>query len=113
MGRLKKIIDNSPKFDKGRYYAIGTLKQHRGTTDVPEGFGDSPKALHIAGSDLVNAGMHSCRDFLVSSNCHFKLGSAVHFYDVEYRRDGEPLYTNIFIGSPLVQSPSVVEPSAL
>jgi hypothetical protein len=102
MARAKKIIDNSPKFDKSRYYAIGTLKQNRATTDVPEGFADNPKALHIAGTDLINAGMKSCRDFLVSSNCQFKLGSAVHFYDVEYRKEGEPLYTNIFIGSPLL-----------
>lgn len=103
----RKIPDNSPRFDRSKSYAIGTLQSNASASDVPERFSSSPaKVLYLSGTDLIGAGMRTCRDFLISKNCHFKTGSAVHFYEVEYAQKGEPpTYKNIFIGSPL-QPPS-------
>ena len=107
----KKIKDNSPRFDRHKYYAIGTLQGNATPADVPERFSNSPvKPLYLSGTDLVGAGMKSCRDFLVSKNCHFRVGSAVHFYEIEYQENNEPpVYKNIFIGSPLPQSTALSE----
>jgi len=107
----RKITDTSPKFEKHKSYAIGVLQGNSTPTDVPERFATSPvKPLYLSGTDLVGAGMRTCRDFLLSKNCHFRIGSAVHFYKVEYKNNNEaPIYKNIFIGSPLSQSTATVE----
>ena len=102
----KKTHDTSPRFDRHKSYAIGTLQGNAGVSDVPDRFATSPvKPLYLTGMDLIGAGMRSCRDFLISKNCHFRVGSAVHFYEIEYQHNNEPhIYKNIFIGSPLPQS---------
>jgi hypothetical protein len=103
--KRRRIQDNSPRFDRNKSYAIGVLQANAGPNDVPERFATSPiKPLYLSGTDLIGNGMRSCRDFLVSKNCHFKVGSAVHFYEVEYSDNNEPSYKNIFIGSPLPQA---------
>ena len=108
----RKASDNSPRFDRGKSYAIGVLQSNALASDVPSRFSNTPiKPLYLTGTDLVGAGMKSCRDFLISKNCHFRVGSAVHFYEVEYGNNNEaPLYKNIFIGSPLPQT-AIVEQS--
>ena len=99
----KKVIDRSPKFDKSKNYAIGVLIQNAAPSDVPERFSSNPKPLYLSGTDLLGVGVKSCRDFLISDSCYFKVGSAVHFYEVEYHENNDaPVYKNIFIGSPLV-----------
>jgi hypothetical protein len=101
----RKIQDTSPKFERQKSYAIGVLQANSTPTDVPDRFAGSPvKPLYLSGADLIGNGMKSCRDFLVSKNCHFRIGSAVHFYEVEYKDNDAPIYKNIFIGSPLVQA---------
>jgi hypothetical protein len=101
---LRKIQDTSPRFERHKSYAIGVLQGNSIPTDVPERFATSPvKPLYLSGTDLIGNGMKTCRDFLVSKNCHFRIGSAVHFYEVEYKDSDAPAYKNIFIGSPLAQ----------
>ena len=106
----RKVKDNSPRFDRNKSYAIGILQGKSLSSDVPDRFAMSPvKPLYLSGTDLIGAGMKSCRDFLLSKNCHFRIGSAVHFYEVEYGSNNDAaVYKNIFIGSPLASS-SVVE----
>ena len=100
----RKLKDTSPRFDRNKSYAIGLLQGKSLPSDVPERFATSPiRPLYLSGTDLLGNGMKSCRDFLMSSNCHFKIGSAVHFYEVEYKDEEQPIYKNIFIGSPLQQ----------
>lgn len=111
----KKISDNSPKFSKSKYYAIGVLIHNSSSSEVPEHFSLNPKPLYISGTDLLLSGIKSCRDFLLSDSCYFKVGSAVHFYEVDYHDADVPVYRNIFIGSPLlrVSEPSLSDKSDL
>ena len=102
----RKIKDNSPRFDKNKSYAIGVLQGNSSPMEVPERFASSPvKPAYLTGGELIGNGMQSCRDFLISSNCHFRIGSAVHFYEVEYQENDAPIYKNIFIGSPVKPAP--------
>jgi len=106
----RNIKDNSPRFARDKSYAIGLLQGNSIPTEVPERFASSPvKPIYITGTDLLGNGMRSCRDFLMSSNCHFRIGSAVHFYEVEYQENDAPLYKNIFIGSPIKAAPTHTE----
>ena len=98
----RKIKDNSPRFERTKSYAIGLLQGNSAVTEVPERFATNPvKPIYLTGTDLIGNGMKTCRDFLTSTNCHFKIGSAVHFYEVEYQDVDVPIYKNIFIGSPV------------
>jgi len=107
---VRNIKDTSPRFDRNKSYAIGLLQGSSSPTEVPERFASSPvKPVYLTGTDLLGNGMKSCRDFLTSSNCHFRVGSAVHFYEVEYQENDAPIYKNIFIGSPIKPAPTQTE----
>ena len=101
----RKTLDNSPRFDRVRSYAIGSLMNGASVVEVPDKFSMKPvKPLYYSGSDLIGSGMKSCRDFLISSSCPFRDGRVVQFYEVEYSDENEtPVYKNIYSGTPLPQ----------
>ena len=92
----RKTLDNSPKFEKSKNYAIGCLMNGASVTEVPEHFSPKWKPLYLSGTDLIGSGMKSCRDFLTSKNCVFNGGIPVQFYEVEYGAEGDkPEYKNM------------------
>ena len=100
---MRKKTDLTPRFLGGKFYAIGVLQQHSVASEVPARFAKSPvPAVHLSGNDLLGANIRSAGDFLQSSNCRFKVGSSVHFYEVEYGTE-DPRYTHIYTGTPLLQ----------
>jgi len=102
----RKIKDLTPKFLSSKHYAIGALQNNSSTADVPQRFSQTPvKPVHLSGGDLISNGMKTCNDFLNSSNCHFKVGTTVYFFEVEYTGD-EPKYQVIYSGTPLLRPPA-------
>ena len=101
----RNTLDNSPRFDRVKSYAIGSLMNGASVVEVPDKFSMKPvKPLYYSGSDLIGSGMKSCRDFLISSSCPFRDGRVVQFYEVEYSDENEtPVYKNIYSGTPLPQ----------
>ncbi|MDR0927213.1 MAG: hypothetical protein LBO69_05545 [Ignavibacteria bacterium] len=92
-----------PKFDKRKYYAIGALQAGTSPTDTPLKFSNKPvPPLHISGADLIAGKMNTAPEFLQSSNCQFKVGKSVYFFEVDYENDGDLIYKLIYTGSPLL-----------
>jgi hypothetical protein len=103
---MAKITNYSPRFDRCKTYAIGTLQDTEAAADTIPKFQKKPTPpIYIAGAELLGIGIRSVQEFLKSANCTFTNGKAVHFYEVEYpsdEGDDEVKYKHIYTGTPLL-----------
>lgn len=100
----RKVIDTSIKFDKNKHYCIAKLQNGKEYNEVPEGFSNKPKPLYFSGTDLINGGIKSCRDFLVQRKVYFEVGSPVSFYEID-SAEGSPSYNYLFTGTMMQPPP--------